>query len=108
MSCPCCRDCLVFDYAIRDTLSAMPSMEDLENLNTPVPYELIDDDIDQLMREMDQSVKLVEKFLRDINYGLDGIKFGLRVILTFMLVASLRAELPHPNAFHIHTELPGG
>ena len=83
----------------------MPSMEDLENLNTPVPYELVDDDIDQLMREMDRSVQLVEEWLKDVNYGLDGIKFGLRVIITFMSVASPRAEPPHSTAFHIQTAL---
>jgi len=104
-SCPCCRDCLVFDYAIRDTLSSMPSMEDLENLNTPVPYEMVGDDIDALMREMDRSVQLVEDWLSDINYGLEGIKFGLRVIIAFMSVASPRAELLHPTAFRIQTKL---
>jgi hypothetical protein len=80
-------------------------MEDLENLNTPVPYEMVGDDIDALMREMDRSVQLVEDWLSDINYGLEGIKFGLRVIIAFMSVASPRAELLHPTAFHIQTKL---
>jgi len=84
LSCPCCRDCYVFDAAISATLAKMPTMQDLENLNTPVPYQLVGNDIDQLMREMDMSVQLVEDWMAAINIGLDGIKFSLRTLVKFM------------------------
>ena len=92
-SCPCCRDCLVFHAAIQDTLNGMPTMEDLENLNTPVPFEWVGEDIDQLMREMDRAVQLVDAWLKNVNIGLNGIKFGLRTLLTFMSVAHPDIEI---------------
>ena len=84
LSCPCCRDCHVFDAAISATLAKMPTMQDLENLNTPVPYQLVGNDIDLLMRELDMSVQLVEDWMAAINIGLDGIKFSLRTLVKFM------------------------
>ena len=84
LSCPCCRDCFVFDSAIRDTLSRMPSLDDLESLNTPVPHDMVDEDIDTLMTELEQSIRLMDDWIEGINVGLDGIKFGLRIIVRFM------------------------
>ena len=71
----------------------MPTMEDLETLNTPVPSEWVGEDIDQLMREMDRAVQLVDAWLKNVNIGLNGIKFGLRTLLTFMSVAHPDIEI---------------
>jgi hypothetical protein len=68
-------------------------MEDLETLNTPVPSEWVGEDIDQLMREMDRAVQLVDAWLKNVNIGLNGIKFGLRTLLTFMSVAHPHSEI---------------
>ena len=62
----------------------LPRQADLENLNTPVPYEMVGDDIDALMKEMDKSIQLVDEWMVSINIGLDGIKFALRTIVNFM------------------------
>ena len=84
MGCPCCRHCSVYYAAMRDTLASMPSMQTIELLNTTVPYQLIDNDIDQLMAEMNVAIQLVEDWLVGINKGLDGIKFALRLVVQIM------------------------
>ena len=80
----CCRDCAVYDTAITDTLNAMPTPEELEKLNTPIPADMISQDIDDLMQDMDISVQLVDEWLKGVNVGFAGIKFALRAITNFM------------------------
>ena len=74
----------MYDTAITDTLNAMPTPEELEKLNTPIPADMISQDIDDLMQDMDISVQLVDEWLKGVNVGFAGIKFALRAITNFM------------------------
>ena len=62
----------------------MPSLENLERLNTPVAWELIGSDIDLIMKDLERATQLLENTLVFFNKGTNGIKFGLRSFVKFM------------------------